>query len=186
MFLIINAGSEKTPEIAQRLLELNQRFSLKSMDHFFEEDVAQADAIIISGAPILLSEEDPKPYLEKFKFIKTLTKPVLGICFGHQIIGMLFGAKIFMQAPDRSNTTISLFNSPLFSGLGPSASFAEDHCESINLPDGFIKTGSSTNCKIESMEHKTNPIYGVQFHPEVSGENGHVFFKNLVSIFSGR
>ena len=146
------------------------------------EDISSYRGVIISGAPILLSQISPLPYLQRFEFIKSLTIPVLGICFGHQVLGMVHGSKVKRCEEDRKTTTISLMDSELFYGLDNVAKFAEDHCECIELPNSFVLTGSSAICAVEAMEHTTKKMFGVQFHPEVSGDNGLILFKNFLNI----
>jgi GMP synthase (glutamine-hydrolysing) len=58
----------------------------------------------------------------------------------------------------------------------------EDHCESISIPPNFKLIGSSDACVNEAMQHQTKKIYGVQFHPEVSGNHGRVIFENFVHL----
>jgi GMP synthase-like glutamine amidotransferase len=60
--------------------------------------------------------------------------------------------------------------------------FKEDHCECISLPENFNLIASSENCEVEMMEHQTKKIIGVQFHPEVSGNNGEWFFDQFLKM----
>ena len=105
--------------------------------------------------------------------------PILGICFGHQIMGLFFNAKITKCQPDRNWQNI-IFETKFDLFDCNSAVFMEDHCECIDGPDEFIVSGSSSICSNEAMQHKVNPWYGVQFHPEVSGENGILLIKNFL------
>lgn len=184
MILIIDCGSTKTPEIGLMLKKLNADFRVLTINKFDLSDTEDADATIISGAPILLTEVDTGPYLKKFEFLSQTNKPVLGICFGHQVLGMVHGSKVKRCEEDRKTTAISLMDSELFYGLDNVATFAEDHCECIELPDSFVLTGFSAICDVEAMQHTTKKLFGVQFHPEVSGNNGLTLFKNFLNICS--
>ena len=100
MIAVINCGSSKTPLIAQHLEEYQDVQVIGLLD-FSTEILNQFTGVVISGAPILLTEIDPAPYLQKLSWIKTYQKPILGICFGHQLIGLLHGARIAKMKEDR-------------------------------------------------------------------------------------
>lgn len=142
--------------------------------------------VVLSGAPILITEVDPEKYLEKLAWIKETKIPVLGICFGHQLIGMLFGAFPSRMKEDRDWQTIESFvDSPLLNRLPNEFEMMEDHCETISIPPEFELIGSSDACVNEIMQHRVLPIYGVQFHPEVSGNHGSILLENFVNICLG-
>lgn len=181
MILIIDCGSKKTPYIEQCVDEFMD-FETVGLISFTESNLADKKGVIISGAPLLITEMDLSPYLEKVVWIKTTQIPILGICFGHQLIGITFGAFGSRMKEDRDWQTIEVFETcPLFEKLPPELEMMEDHCESISIPAGFELVASSDACVNEAMQHKTLPIYGVQFHPEVSGNHGRVLFENFIS-----
>jgi len=84
--LIIDCGSSKVPQLEEIMYEYSDYETLPFFD-VTEDIIDSFDGIIISGAPILITEEDMEPYLSQASWIKTTEKPVLGICFGHQLIG---------------------------------------------------------------------------------------------------
>ncbi|MBL4653511.1 MAG: gamma-glutamyl-gamma-aminobutyrate hydrolase family protein [Flavobacteriales bacterium] len=182
MILIIDCGSSKTPEIEKNLTAVKQHsITLKYTDTFDSSN--QYKGIIISGAPTLVTELDPQPYIDKFLFLLSIEIPVLGICFGHQILGMVFGATAAKCKEARKPIEIIIQNElRIFNELNSSSSFSEDHCEMISLPKDFIQTASSLFCEIEGMQHKSKPLFGVQFHPETSDKNGIQLFKNFMKI----
>ena len=72
----------------------------------------------------------------------------------------------------------------LFEGLGPALSLTEDHCEGITAPAEFTVLAKSEDYEVEAMKHLKKPLYGVQFHPEVSGETGLRIMGNFLNLCS--
>jgi len=186
MIVIINCGSSKTPYIQDMVEEFDDTKVVGLFDFNYEEH-ATADGFIISGAPILITEKDPAPYLERFTWLKTTDKPVLGICFGHQMLALTYDSLANRQREDRDLQTIEIIaDCPLFERLPEEIEFMEDHCESVSIPLDFIHVGVSDACINEAMMHKEKQLFGVQFHPEVSGNNGVILFENFVNICRGK
>ncbi len=179
--VIIDCGSKKTPDIAQALEELFVVYDVVPMHMVTADNMLTYKAIIISGAPILLTEVDPADYLKKFDFIHQYKNPVLGICFGHQILGMLHGAKISKGVEIREQQLIVQTDSSiLFNGIKGDIEMMQDHCEEIDVPHDFKRIARSETCENEAMQHKVKPMFGVQFHPEVSGRWGKQLLKNFL------
>lgn len=183
MIAIIDCGSQKTPLIESIVYEFVDTKVIPMFDLQPEADFKHCIGVIISGAPILITERDPEPFLKQFTWLKNTSLPVLGICFGHQIMGLTFGAIANRQKEDRDWQTIEILTDcPLFDKLPSELELMEDHCESISIPTGFVHVGVSDNCINEAMMHKDKPLYGVQFHPEVSGNFGAIILENFVHI----
>ena len=182
MILIVDCASQKTVYIEECVDEFMDYQTVSFLD-LTNEHLLEKKGIVISGAPLLITEIDITPYLEKVNWLKTIDIPVLGICFGHQLIGITFGAFGSRMKEDRDWQTIEVFEeSELFAKLPTEIEMMEDHCESISIPSGFKLIAASDACVNEAMKHCSRPIYGVQFHPEVSGNHGRVLFENFISI----
>jgi GMP synthase (glutamine-hydrolysing) len=179
--LIIDCGSSKTPEIAKALEELFVVYDVVSLNNLDAEKALSYKAIIISGAPILLTETDSKPYLDYFEFIHHYKNPVLGICFGHQVLGLLHGAQVNRGTEVREpQLIIQTDSSILFNGIKGDVEMMQDHCEEITVPVDFKCIARSATGENEAMQHKVKPMFGVQFHPEVSGRWGKQLLKNFL------
>lgn len=187
---IINFGSTKTPQILSVVRELGFEAEEKNWKEFSSADYARLNdvvgqgkqnKIIFSGSPTYLTEVDHTPYTERYSCIKEGKVPVLGICFGHQVMGIIHGAQIFRGEPVRTDVDIHVVKEDkLFAGLSPATVMRQDHTEGISLPAGFIHLAYSKDYAVEAMRHPYLPLWGIQFHPEVSGENGKRLIQNFL------
>jgi len=137
--------------------------------------------IIITGGPTKLSQIDYKEFIKPFEFIKNINIPVLGICLGHQILGLLYGAQIDHGELISKDEQIEIVHDdPLFANVDKNMLFKKEHSEFVSLPIGFTLLAKSVSCDNEAMKHENK--YGLQFHPEVSGENGKIILKNFLNF----
>ncbi len=181
MILIIDCGSSKVPKFKEILdgFDIGSKIVLLN-DLVYENKFS---GVIISGSHFLLTEFDTNPFLNKFDFIKGLDIPVLGVCFGHQVLGLLYNASIWKGEDVRYEQEVSfVVDSPLFDNIPDNSVFLEDHCEYISLPKDFNLLAKSKNCKNEAMKHRNKPFYGIQFHPEVSGDAGRTLLRNFCHL----
>ena len=168
--LIIDYGSQYTQLIARRLRELNvfctvypyHKISIRLINKF------NPSGIILSGGPnSVLDRKSPK--LNNFIF--KLSIPILGICYGLQLICFHLGGKIHKsKSREYGYVLISIIKkSPLLTGLKNNNNQVwmshGDHV--VKIPKGFEITSKSNNNLISSIENKKNKIFGLQFHPEV-------------------
>jgi len=144
-----------------------------------------ADGLVLSGGAARINWDAVKlgrigEYLDGAKF------PILGICLGHQFMALHFMGKVGpAETPEFGKAEIEVGKaSPLFKGVPAKFAAWESHNDEIkSLPRGFEITASSQNCRIQAMRHKTRPLFGLQFHPEVEDtEFGEEIFKNFIEI----
>ncbi|MEO0106409.1 MAG: gamma-glutamyl-gamma-aminobutyrate hydrolase family protein [candidate division WOR-3 bacterium] len=154
-----------------------------------EEDVRLYDAIIVSGSQRKLAEPGVfELYNNVAELIKNAQKPILGICFGHQLIAKSFYEDVVSMGQKIEGYYVvkKIQNDEIFEGLGDKIVVMESHEEMVaNVPYEFVKLAESPNCPIEAIKHQTMPIYGVQFHPERFDDKhpaGAVILENFFKI----
>lgn len=114
--------------------------------------------------------------------------PILGVCLGHQSIGVAFGGHIVraQQLMHGKTSDIHTLQQGVFAGLPPSFTVNRYHSLAIersSLPDVLEVTAWTDDGEIMGVRHRTLPIEGVQFHPEsVLTEHGHRLLKNFLQI----
>src|SRR3989344_6508236 len=162
---VLDFGSQYSHLIVRRIRELGVYAELLPPE-IPAEKLQKYRAIVLSGGPQNLSESralkvDPSVY--------TLGLPVLGICYGMQLMAHQLGGRV--KAGTRREygpTKITLSKSNLFSGLKPSQIAWMSHGDQVaKMPSGFVKIASSLNCPLSAMANGEKKLYGLQFHPEV-------------------
>ncbi len=113
-------------------------------------------------------------------------KKILGVCLGHQCIAQFFGAKI-VKAKEPCHGKVSEIihtKSRLFKDIPEKFEVTRYHSLLVeDLPDLLIETAKTSDGICMAFEHKSLPIYGVQFHPEaILSQYGHKIFENFISI----
>ncbi len=183
MICIIDCGSSWVENIKLNLQKLKHDFEIIKMSNLKKSNLEKFSHIIISGRPTLLSQENIPELLELFNFIKKTNIPILGICFGHQIIGLSYRSTIKVGETVNKIENIQIIEKDkIFDSIEDSSWFQEAHSEFISLPKDFILLAKSESCQNEAMKHKNKNIYGIQFHPEVSNKEGQTLIYNFLRI----
>lgn len=173
MICVIDCGTEWLGEILEQVEKGGREVEVVKIGEMGGVSFDRYSGIVISGASILLTEVDLDEFLKDFGFLRTTEVPVLGICLGHQIMGAIYGAQVLKyEMVDKKEAIEIVFDSCLMGGIENRSSFLEEHSEYITLPEDFVLVGKSASCANEVMQHKSKKLFGVQFHPEVSGEVG--------------
>jgi len=139
-------------------------------------------AIVIGGGPYLDDVGNSKRIIENFYE----EIPILGICLGHQLLAMIFGGKVkTAEVGEYAESEIIVdYEDEILKGLSPSFNAWVSHKDEVSkIPKDFIKLAHSETCEIEAMAHKSLPVFGVQFHPEVEHTPvGPEIFKNFLAL----
>jgi GMP synthase (glutamine-hydrolysing) len=170
--LILDFGSQYTQLIARRVREAHVYCELHPFDMDLEAIRAFApNGIILSGGPKSVYDEGA-PAVEEALF--ELGVPVLGICYGMQLLNRHFGGHV-VPAGKREYGHADLLSqgqpSPLFDsffveGKSPVWMSHGDHVEQV--ADGFEVVGATDNAPVCAIQNVARNLYGVQFHPEVN------------------
>ena len=185
--LIIDFGSQFTQLIARRIRELGVFSEIISHKKIKIKDVdVSIRGIILSGGPLNVDQ------INKYSFDKKIINsniPILGICFGHQMLSKLNGGKVKQSKhrefglaniykKNESLLTKNFFNKQKFKKVWMS------HADQVSkLPKNFKVIASSTNSKFAIVENKLKKFYGIQFHPEVTHtENGKKLISNFIFL----
>jgi GMP synthase-like glutamine amidotransferase len=147
---LVDCGSRTSDAIGVMLEGAGAALTRVPLDDARPHELNRAHGVVISGGPRLFSEE--ADLLERFAFIDRLAVPALGICLGHQALGLRHGADFHRGVERRAPEPISWScDHALLAGLGDDTVFAEDHCEGISLPPGFVRLGRSPFYDVEAM-----------------------------------
>ncbi|OGF26494.1 hypothetical protein A2477_03415 [Candidatus Falkowbacteria bacterium RIFOXYC2_FULL_47_12] len=184
---ILDFGSQYTHLITRRIRELDVLAKIYPHDvsaHALPPDVS---GIILSGGPQSVYDENA---ITVDKKIFALNKPILGICYGHQLMGQLLGGEVkpgLVREYGRAKLIFSAGDSAtsrnrLFKNIKNATTVWMSHGDSVSkLPEGFKKIGETNDCPITAMADETHRFYGLQFHPEVDHtEAGVTILKNFV------
>jgi len=129
-------------------------------------DLARADVAILCGTA-LMDNEFAVQY-EQFRWIETFPRPLLGICAGMQIVAKIFGGTIEENGEIGMTMIRVVKDCPLFFGLDSFEAY-ELHRYASYPPVSCEVLAISDSC-VQAICHRTLPIYGVMFHPEVRNE----------------
>jgi len=188
--LIIDFGSQFTQLIARRIRELGVYSEIISHKQIKNRNINKSiKGIILSGGPLNVYQ------INKYSFDKNIIEngiPVLGICFGHQILSKLNGGRV-KQSKHREFGLANIYkkgNSPLIKNLFNKKKIIKvwmSHADQVSkLPKKFSVIASSQNSKFAIVENKSKKFYGVQFHPEVTHtENGKKLISNFIFDICG-
>jgi GMP synthase (glutamine-hydrolysing) len=139
----------------------------------FQDAVNKYDRLVMSGSRT--SCLDHFPWVDKLEaltraFVQA-DKPVLGVCYGHQVLARALGGRDIVRKgarPEFGWTKIEQTeNSPLFDGLPKAFYSYSSHFEEVaRLAPGFIHLGRSADCALQAVQLKGKRVFGIQVHPE--------------------
>lgn len=180
--LVFDFGAQYGQLIARRVRDLHVYSEIVPCDISAAEVAKMApSAIILSGGPASVYAEDA-PSIDAGIF--ELGVPVLGFCYGHQIMAVTLGGEVaHSEVGEYGPATLACDNeSALFKGTPMEQTVWMSHRDAVSrVPEGFVVTGRTDVCPVAAMECPERKLYSTQFHPEVRHtEHGQQILKNFL------
>ena len=185
--IIIDFGSQVTKLIARRIRDLgvfSEIITIKDLNKI--KDFNYIKGIILSGGPSTVTK---KKYQSISKEVLLKKIPILGICYGLQLIATLFGGTVIATKKKREFGRANLYKKKKslliknFFNTKHKSVWMSHQDAVVKLPKNFKVIASTKNSKLAIIENTTKKIYGIQFHPEVTHtEYGEKIFKNFIFL----
>ena len=183
--IVIDFGSQVTKLIARRIREFSVLSEVLTLKDLKKRNIpSNIKGIILSGGPSTVTKRSFPKIPGK---IFDLNIPILGICYGLQLIAKKFNGKVKSNIKKREFGRAILIKkkkSPLtknFFNKNKSVVWMSHQDSVYKLPKGFTKIASTSQSAMTIIENKKKKIFGIQFHPEVTHtNNGDVIFKNFI------
>ncbi|MES1239828.1 MAG: glutamine-hydrolyzing GMP synthase, partial [Chloroflexota bacterium] len=184
---VLDFGSQFAQLIARRVRELNVYSELLPHDMTLDELEARGvRAVILSGGPMSVYDDGaPKPHAS----IWTGRLPVLGICYGAQLMALELGGDVLPSSKrEYGPATVQITSDvDLFAGIDREQPVWMSHGDSITrLPEGFHATAQTDSSPFAGLAAPERNLYGIQFHPEVvHTPRGRDVLRNFVQGIAG-
>ena len=178
--VVLDFGSQYSHLICRRIRDFSVLAELVPYNISLDElKKLEPKGIIFSGGPSSVYISDaPMPAKEIFE----MKLPILGICYGHQLIVNNFGGKVKRANKEYGSSLLTIDNdSDLLSGIGgPIRAWMSHGDEAEQVPSSFKTIGHTETVSAAAIADQKNSIYGIQFHPEVvHTEQGTAILKNF-------
>ncbi len=181
--LVVDNGTSYIESLKQLLAE--KKFEVISFADLSIEKEKDFDLFILSGGhsfPVVGNESLLENEIE---FIRNCNKPILGICFGFELIAHVFGAKLQeMKEKEKGLIKIEVIEpDDLFLTITNFSVFESHRWVVASLGNEMVSLARSQD-GVEVIKHKSLPVYGVQFHPEMFVEQtcGREIFNNFLHL----
>jgi len=166
--LVIDNGSSYIDELLY-LLEDND-LSVTSFSSDIRSAAKDKDVVILSGGHSFPIEGNESLFKKEMDFVVDPGVPVIGVCFGSELIARAFGAEIeSLPRKEKGMVMIRMSENNIFPDIEEFPVF-ENHSFAVKkLPESLIEIASSSD-GVEIFRHKLLPVWGLQFHPEMNNE----------------
>lgn len=187
MILVIDNYDSFTYNLVQLLGEMGADIRVARNDHITLDEIRRLNPahIVISPGPGTPDESGVS--LDVIREMGAHT-PILGVCLGHQAIGQVYGGVVSRAPRQMHGKTSAIYHKGggVFAGLPMPFEATRYHSlivEEANLPECLKVTAFTDQGEIMGLQHKTYPVYGVQFHPEsILTTSGTRLLKNFLDV----
>jgi GMP synthase (glutamine-hydrolysing) len=186
MILILDFGSQYTQLIARRIRELKVYCEIHPFDLPLEAiERMKPEGIVLSGGPSsVYDEEAPMPQPAVLEMLKAAPVPVLGICYGMGVLNVAFGGEVARSSRKEfgpADLKITRVDPLLLIGESTTLVWMSHGDKMAKAAPGFETLAVSDNSPYAAFRHHEKPIYGLQFHPEVTHSvHGKDIYRNFL------
>jgi len=186
--LIVENWKDRAKEIGSVLESLGKKYDkLEAYAAIQESDIVNFNlsgynSIILTGSPFYMRQINEQPFIGwEMKFIKKALeskKPILGVCFGHQILSTVLKGKSFSsEYPERGLCKVTLtkdgLNDGLFTEMPQEFYVFQYHSDEVSITKDEVKLlAYSDKIPVQAISSRKYPAWGIQFHPEINKELG--------------
>ena len=181
--LVLDFGGQYNQIIARRVRENNVYAEIKPYNNVTVQEIRKEGyrGVILTGGPNSVYDS-ASPHFDKE--LLNVGIPILGICYGCQLLAFMAGGKVTSAADssEYGNTDLTVFDNILFKDVPEKSECFMSHTDYINeVPKGFSVIATTSKCPVAAMCDEKRKIYGMQFHPEVTHTvHGKQIFHNFL------
>ena len=188
MLVLIDNYDSFTYNLVHYFQELGEKVRVFRNDGISSEEVFNLNptSLVISPGPSTPMNSGICMNLIKLNSRKKKPIPTLGVCLGHQVIAECFEAKVIQSGEPVHGKVSKIFynKSKLFEGMNNPFNATRYHSLIVDektVKPNLLITAKTQHNVIMAIEHKSLPLFGVQFHPEsIATDNGHLLLKNFL------
>ena len=188
MLVLIDNYDSFTYNLVHYFQELGEKVRVFRNDGISSEEVLKLNptSLVISPGPSTPMNSGICMNLIKLNSRKKKPIPTLGVCLGHQVIAECFDAKVIQSGEPVHGKVSKIFynKSKLFEGMNNPFNATRYHSLIVDektVKPNLLITAKTQHNVIMAIEHKSLPLFGVQFHPEsIATDNGHLLLKNFL------
>lgn len=182
MIYVVDFGGQTAHLITRRLKDMGVVAELVDPSEAYEKSLKEKpQGLIFSGGPASVYEKGAPTITKK---IFTLNVPILGICYGWQLMARLLGGNVKAGTKEYGPTQLRIHEGgDLFQGIPLVITVVESHGDSVmKNPKGFVILGVTETVPYAAVSNENQKLYGIQFHPEVTHtRHGKEILKNFAT-----
>lgn len=176
MLLVVDNGSVYTKNLIDFLTRKNISFSKQTPTTLDLNSLRNFDSFILSGRrknEKKINEINSKVVLYSIEN----TSKLLGICYGAEILALTLGGTIKKSPSLQKGSEVIHVQKNILTPNNPISVFESHSFEISKLPDKLIHLGESNSCRYEIIQYENKPIFGTQFHPEMTPDGNNLIEK---------